>query len=79
MLRFVSNLVLPCVALAGVANTAVAADLLATKVGVVPLFSWAGFYVGAHAGYIWNDPELVATSNACLERYRLSLCGVDSG
>jgi outer membrane immunogenic protein len=61
-------LVLPCVALAGVANTAVAADLVVNKGGVVPTFTWAGFYVGTHAGYIWDDPELVATANANLSR-----------
>ena len=68
MLRLVRNFVLPCVALTGVANTAVAADLMVVKSPVVPFFSWAGFYVGAHAGYIWDDPELVATANAYLNR-----------
>jgi outer membrane immunogenic protein len=27
-----------------------------------PVFSWSGFYVGAHAGYIWTDDEAAFAS-----------------
>src|SRR5262245_22006089 len=29
------------------------------KAPLVPPFSWAGFYLGAVAGYAWRDPEIV--------------------
>src|SRR5262249_27430090 len=69
---------LSCIGMAGAANTAVAADIMITKGGVVPFFTWAGTYVGVHAGYIWNDPELVATANANLTRGALTANGAAS-
>jgi outer membrane immunogenic protein len=46
---------------AGGAGQGLAADL-PVRAAYVPAFTWAGLYAGAHLGYIWNDPELVASS-----------------
>jgi outer membrane immunogenic protein len=67
MTRFIRRGAAFAAVLGHLISSAVAADL-AVKSPVVPFFSWAGFYVGAHAGYIWADPELVATSKANLTR-----------
>jgi hypothetical protein len=65
MKRAVRNLLccvaLPCLAFGEVAGSADAADL-DLKAPYATVFTWAGFYAGVHVGYIWNDPELVASS-----------------
>jgi outer membrane immunogenic protein len=51
------------VAVMVVASNAFAADLprraapSAPLVAAAPAFTWTGFYVGAHAGYMWSDAE----------------------
>jgi outer membrane immunogenic protein len=52
-------------AIAGAATPGVAADL-PVKAPYVPYFTWAGFYAGAHFGFGWNDPELVASASSSI-------------
>lgn len=55
------SLLLSAVFLAALAGVGAAADLpkraapIASSFG--PSFTWGGFYVGAHAGYMWSDAE----------------------
>jgi outer membrane immunogenic protein len=55
------KLLLSTVALLGLAGAAAAADLplrgAIAPHAPLPAFTWTGFYVGAHAGYLWNDAE----------------------
>ena len=68
------KLVLSTVALIGLVGAAAAADLPARSplpaFAPVPAFTWTGFYVGAHAGYLWNDSDakLVAVDGQFLPR-----------
>jgi outer membrane immunogenic protein len=56
------KLFLSTVALIGLAGAAAAADLPARAAppayAPVPAFTWTGFYVGAHAGYLWSDSDM---------------------
>src|SRR5688572_8789940 len=53
------KLLLASVALVGLAGGALAADLPMRRAAPVftpvPVFTWTGFYVGAHAGYMTSD------------------------
>ena len=42
-----------------------AADL-GVRHAYAPVFTWAGLYGGIHLGYVWNDPELVASADTRL-------------
>ena len=46
------------------ASSASAADIAGSgpRLAAAPLFTWTGFYVGAHAGYAWTDNEVALTS-----------------
>jgi outer membrane immunogenic protein len=49
-------------ALIGFASAALSADLPARQGAPLPAlanapYSWSGFYVGAHGGYVWSDAE----------------------
>src|SRR5215210_1949496 len=68
------TLFMSTVALMGLASAAAAADLPARNTlptfSPVPVFTWTGFYVGANAGYLWNDSDakLVAVDGQFLPR-----------
>jgi outer membrane immunogenic protein len=57
------KLLLAATALAGIASSALAADLPARGPAVapapvaVPIFTWTGFYAGLHAGAAWQDRD----------------------
>jgi outer membrane immunogenic protein len=67
------KLLLAATALAGIASSALAADLPARSPAVapapiaVPIFTWTGFYAGLHAGAAWQDrdncPQLATYTN----------------
>jgi outer membrane immunogenic protein len=55
------KLFLSTIALVGLANAVAAADLpsrAAPPRAATPAFTWTGFYVGAHAGYLWSDSRM---------------------
>lgn len=39
-------------------NSAQAADMPVKIIKPAPVFSWSGWYAGAHAGYGWGDPSV---------------------
>jgi outer membrane immunogenic protein len=55
------KLLLSTVAVMSLASAAAAADLPARSTlpafSPVSSFTWTGFYIGAHAGYLWNDSD----------------------
>jgi len=80
-----ASLTLTDIAIAEAADLPIKARPLAP----VAAYNWSGFYVGAHAGYRWADPEFSApafdgaesTSPARSERYRTDggIVGVHAG
>ncbi len=52
------------VALVALASVARAADLPrpAAATAPVPVFTWTGFYVGAHGGFLWSETDTKLTS-----------------
>ena len=50
---------------AAIATPVLAADMAvkAPSPPVAALYNWGGFYVGANAGYGWNDPTVTLTPN----------------
>jgi outer membrane immunogenic protein len=65
------SIVLGAVALIGLSSIARAADLPSVPAltpAALPAFTWTGFYVGAHAGYLWSDTDttLVAVDGQVL-------------
>jgi outer membrane immunogenic protein len=57
-----NKLFLSTVALVGLVGAATAADLPAraapSALAPVPAFTWTGFYIGAHAGYLWSESAM---------------------
>ncbi|MES2196991.1 MAG: outer membrane protein [Pseudomonadota bacterium] len=60
--KLVAALLTGC-ALAGYSGDAEAADLRVKAPVAVPVYSWTGFYLGAHAGYGWRNPTVAFTAN----------------
>jgi outer membrane immunogenic protein len=75
------KILLSSVALVGFTAGALAADLPSRRapapmMAAVPLFTWTGFYVGANAGYGWNNNDYaVVTPTGTL----LAVDGQDDG
>src|SRR5215510_5855898 len=60
ILTGLASLTLFDVASATAADLGVKAPIVKAPVPVAPIYDWSGFYVGAHAGYRWADPELTS-------------------
>jgi outer membrane immunogenic protein len=71
MVEFAMRIVLAGLALLGFGATAGAADLPARTqpappVLAAPVFTWSGFYIGAHGGYGWSDTQANVGANCCV-------------